>query len=45
MRSARVAALLACELVVVSDCVQFTDTTACADILLPAAGWGEKAAR
>src|SRR6266481_2333393 len=36
------AALMACELVVVSDCVQFTDTTACADILLPAAGWGEK---
>jgi assimilatory nitrate reductase catalytic subunit len=36
------AALLACELVVVSDCVQQTDTTACADILLPAAGWGEK---
>ena len=35
-------ALLACELVVVSDCVQHTDTTACADILLPAAGWGEK---
>jgi assimilatory nitrate reductase catalytic subunit len=36
------AALRACELVVVSDCVQQTDTTACADILLPAAGWGEK---
>ena len=35
-------ALLACELVVVSDCVQHTDTTACADILLPASGWGEK---
>jgi assimilatory nitrate reductase catalytic subunit len=35
-------ALMACELVVVSDCVQHTDTTACADILLPAAGWGEK---
>ncbi|HUV98918.1 MAG TPA: molybdopterin-dependent oxidoreductase [Gallionella sp.] len=35
-------ALLACELVVVSDCVRHTDTTACADILLPAAGWGEK---
>jgi len=33
---------MACELVVVSDCVQHTDTTACADILLPAAGWGEK---
>jgi assimilatory nitrate reductase catalytic subunit len=36
------AALMACELVVVSDCVQHTDTTACADILLPAEGWGEK---
>ena len=36
------AALMDCELVVVSDCVQHTDTTACADILLPAAGWGEK---
>ncbi len=36
------AALQACEMVVVSDCVQHTDTTACADILLPAAGWGEK---
>ncbi|MBI4808825.1 MAG: molybdopterin-dependent oxidoreductase [Nitrosomonadales bacterium] len=36
------AALQACELVVVSDCVAHTDTTACADILLPAAGWGEK---
>jgi assimilatory nitrate reductase catalytic subunit len=36
------AALLDCELVVVSDCVQHTDTTACADILLPAASWGEK---
>ncbi len=36
------AALMACELVVVSDCVQHTDTTACADILLPAECWGEK---
>jgi assimilatory nitrate reductase catalytic subunit len=36
------AALMACELVVVSDCVEHTDTTACADILLPARGWGEK---
>jgi assimilatory nitrate reductase catalytic subunit len=35
-------ALEACELVVVSDCVRHTDTTACANILLPAAGWGEK---
>lgn len=36
------AALMGCQLVVVSDCVQHTDTTACADILLPATGWGEK---
>jgi len=36
------AALMACEMVVVSDCVQHTDTTACADIPLPARGWGEK---
>ena len=35
-------ALLDCEMVVVSDCVQHTDTTTCADILLPACGWGEK---
>ncbi len=35
-------ALLNCDLVVVSDCVQHTDTTDCADILLPAIGWGEK---
>lgn len=35
-------ALQRCPTVVVSDCTQFTDTTACADILLPAAGWGEK---
>ncbi len=35
-------ALLGCEMVVVSDCVQQTDTTECADILLPATGWGEK---
>jgi assimilatory nitrate reductase catalytic subunit len=35
-------ALKACELVVVSDCEQYTDTTACADILLPALAWGEK---
>ncbi len=35
-------ALLDCELVVVSDCVRRTDTTECADILLPACGWGEK---
>jgi assimilatory nitrate reductase catalytic subunit len=36
------AALIKCELVVVSDCVRHTDTTACADILLPAQGWSEK---
>ena len=35
-------ALRRCELVVVSDCVQHTDTTALAHVLLPAAGWGEK---
>ena len=36
------AALQNCEWVVVSDCVQHTDTTACAKILFPAQGWGEK---
>ncbi len=36
------AALLGCDLVVVSDCMRRTDTTECADILLPAAAWGEK---
>jgi assimilatory nitrate reductase catalytic subunit len=35
-------ALRSCELVVVSDCVRHTDTTACADVLLPALAWGEK---
>jgi len=35
-------ALRRCELVVVSDCVAHTDTTALAHILLPAAAWGEK---
>lgn len=35
-------ALQRCELVVVSDCVAETDTTALADILLPTTGWGEK---
>jgi len=35
-------ALRRCELVVVSDCVAQTDTTALAHILLPAAAWGEK---
>ncbi|MBL8268255.1 nitrate reductase [Steroidobacter sp.] len=36
------AALRRCELVVVSDCFQATDTNAFAHVLLPAAGWGEK---
>ena len=36
------AALAQCEFVVVSDCVQNTDTTALAHVLLPALGWGEK---
>ena len=36
------AALLNCEMVVVSDCLEKTDTTEVADILLPAASWGEK---
>lgn len=31
-----------CPLVIVSDCMQETDTTACADVLLPATGWAEK---
>jgi assimilatory nitrate reductase catalytic subunit len=35
-------ALQRCELVVVSDCVARTDTTALAHVLLPAQGWGEK---
>ena len=35
-------ALEGCELVVVSDIMRDTDTTALADILLPATGWGEK---
>ncbi|RUX68569.1 nitrate reductase, partial [Mesorhizobium sp. M2A.F.Ca.ET.040.01.1.1] len=35
------AALAKCDFVVVSD-VTRTDTTRCADVLLPAAGWGEK---
>ena len=34
-------ALANCEFVVVSDCVSDTDTAACADLLLPAMGWGE----
>lgn len=35
-------ALKNCETVIVSDCVRETDTTEFAQILLPAAGWGEK---
>jgi assimilatory nitrate reductase catalytic subunit len=35
-------ALEKCELVVVSDIVQDTDTNALAHVLLPALGWGEK---
>jgi len=35
-------ALERCEFVVVSDCVQHTDTTRYADVLLPATTWGEK---
>jgi len=35
-------ALARCELVVVSDCVRHTDTTAHAHVLLPATTWGEK---
>ncbi|MEL0028733.1 MAG: molybdopterin-dependent oxidoreductase, partial [Perlucidibaca sp.] len=36
------AALARCDFVVVSDITRDTDTTAYADILLPALGWGEK---
>ncbi len=36
------AALRRCELVVVSDCFEHTDTNEFAHVLLPAAGWGEK---
>ncbi|MAM95241.1 nitrate reductase [Parvibaculum sp.] len=35
-------ALRTCDFVVLSDCIANTDTAACADILLPAAAWGEK---
>lgn len=35
-------ALEKCELVVLSDCVDNTDTAAYADVLLPAATWGER---
>lgn len=36
------AALERCPFVVVSDCIAKTDTTAYADVLLPAMGWAEK---
>ena len=36
------AALRRCELVVVSDCYEKTDTNESAHVLLPAAGWSEK---
>lgn len=36
------AALQGCEFVVVSDCMEKTDTTACAQVLLPARGWAEQ---
>ncbi len=35
-------ALEKCPLVVVSDCIADTDTTRCANVLLPAMGWAEK---
>ena len=35
-------ALSRCDFVVVSDCMRHTDTTRYADVLLPAATWGEK---
>ncbi|WP_166268766.1 nitrate reductase [Marinobacter caseinilyticus] len=35
-------AIKRCPTVIVSDCIARTDTTMLADILLPAAGWGEK---
>jgi len=35
-------ALSKCDLVVVSDCIEKTDTADMADILLPALGWSEK---
>lgn len=37
-------ALMACDTVVVSDCVASGDTLACADIRLPALGWGRNPA-
>lgn len=35
-------ALEKCELVIVSDCYQDSETSRYADVVLPAAGWGEK---
>ncbi|WP_224737933.1 nitrate reductase [Psychrobacter sp. 28M-43] len=35
-------ALTKCDLVIVSDCSVDSDTVKCADIVLPAQGWGEK---
>jgi assimilatory nitrate reductase catalytic subunit len=35
-------ALEKCPLVIVSDCIADTDTTRCANVLLPAKGWAEK---
>lgn len=35
-------ALEKCPLVVVSDCIEDTDTNRCANVLLPAQGWSEK---
>jgi assimilatory nitrate reductase catalytic subunit len=35
-------ALERCPLVILSDCMAGTDTARCADLLLPALGWGEK---
>lgn len=35
-------ALAHCDLVIVSDCSVDSDTVQCADIVLPAQGWGEK---
>jgi len=35
-------ALAECDLVIVSDCSIDSDTVKCADIVLPAQGWGEK---
>ncbi|MBI1425454.1 MAG: molybdopterin-dependent oxidoreductase [Gammaproteobacteria bacterium] len=36
------AALMRCEFVVVSDCMRNTDSTAFANVMLPAQAWGEK---